>query len=78
MKTMKKLTKFFAFALAICMLFSTTTTTAFAEETITNMTYEEWLVEQENSNSDIAVKELDLEPVKVVTEENQVQAYSIH
>lgn len=77
MKTMKKLTKFFAFALAICMLFSTTTTTAFAEETITNMTYEEWLVEQENSNSDIAVKELDLEPVKVVTEENQVQAYSM-
>lgn len=34
-------------------------------------------MEQENSNSDIAVKELDLEPVKVVTEENQVQAYSM-
>ena len=40
---MKKVTKIFAFAVAICMLFSVTTTTAFAEETITNMTYDEWL-----------------------------------
>lgn len=74
---MKKLTKFFAFTLVICMLFSTTTTTVFAEETISNMTYEEWLVEQENSNSDTTVEEMDLEPVRVVTEENQTQAYSM-
>lgn len=46
---MKKVTKIFAFAVAICMLFSVTTTTAFAEETITNMTYDEWLAEQENN-----------------------------
>ena len=50
---MKKVTKIFAFAVAICMLFSVTTTTAFAEETITNMTYDEWLAEQENNNTDI-------------------------
>ena len=48
---MKKVTKIFAFAVAICMLFSVTTTTAFAEETITNMTYDEWLAEQENNNT---------------------------
>lgn len=64
---MKKVTKIFAFAVAICMLFSVTTTTAFAEETITNMTYDEWLAEQENNNTDI--EENDLEPVKVTTEE---------
>ena len=72
---MKKVTKIFAFAVAICMLFSVTTTTAFAEETITNMTYDEWLAEQENNNTDI--EENDLEPVKVTTEENQIQTQSM-
>lgn len=37
---MKKVTKIFAFAVAICMLFSVTTTTAFAEETIERIMYE--------------------------------------
>ena len=72
---MKKVTKIFAFAVAICMLFSVTTTTAFAEETITNMTYDDWLAEQENNNTDI--EENDLEPVKVTTEENQIQTQSM-
>ena len=49
---MKKVTKIFAFTVAICILFSVTTTTTFAEETITNMTYDEWLAEQENNNTD--------------------------
>ena len=57
------------------MLFSVTTTTAFAEETITNMTYDEWLAEQENNNTDI--EENDLEPVKVTTEENAAKAAGI-
>ena len=72
---MKKVTKIFAFTVAICILFSVTTTTTFAEETITNMTYDEWLAEQENNNTDI--EENDLEPVKVTTEENQIQTQSM-
>lgn len=72
---MKKLTKILAFALAICMLFSTT---AFAEEPITNMTYGEWLEEQENSGLDSTMEEIDLEPVKVVSDEsNMAQTYSV-
>lgn len=67
---MKKVTKIFAFTVAICILFSVTTTTTFAEETITNMTYDEWLAEQENNNTDTGKN--DLEPVKVTTEENQI------
>ena len=72
---MKKVTKIFAFTVAICILFSVTTTTTFAEETITNMTYDEWLAEQENNNTDTGKN--DLEPVKVTTEENQIQTQSM-
>lgn len=39
------------------------------------MTYDEWLAEQENNNTDI--EENDLEPVKVTTEENQIQTQSM-
>lgn len=74
---MKKLTKILAFTLAIEMLFSTMNTTVFAEEAINNMTYEEWLVEQENSSFDTTGEEMDLEPVRVISKENQTQAYSM-
>ncbi len=72
---MKMLTKFFAVVLTMCMLLSATTITAFAEETITNMTYSEWVEEQQNNATD--VHETDLEPVKVTTDEEQIQMYNM-
>ena len=71
---MKKLTKVFAVVLTLCMLFSTV---AFAEEPVANMTYDEWLAEQENINSDSGTEERDLEPVKVIEGEgDKIQVYS--
>lgn len=57
--------------LVFCMLISTL---AFAEElgTIKNMTYEEWLVEQEGVDSAVAAQS-ELEPVKVTSQKQEVQ-----
>lgn len=65
--------KLFAHVLVLSMLFSAT---ALAKEPVTNMTYEEWLEEQANINPDF--EEVDLEPVRVEKNENDmVQAQSL-
>lgn len=70
---MKKMAKLFAHVLVLSMLFSAT---ALAKEPVTNMTYEEWLEEQANINLDF--EEVDLEPVRVEKNENDmVQAQSL-
>lgn len=61
----QRIWKLFSFIMAVCIMFFATTT-VFAKETITNMTYEEWLAEQENCKE--FVKEKDMEPVYVPKE----------
>ena len=64
--------KFIAYVLMLCVLFSTS---ALAQEPVTNMTYDEWLEEQANIGSDF--EETDLEPVRAEANENDtVQAQS--
>lgn len=69
---MRKMAKFIAYVLMLCVLFSTS---ALAQEPVTNMTYDEWLEEQANIGSDF--EETDLEPVRAEANENDtVQAQS--
>lgn len=69
---MRKMAKFIAYVLMLCVLFSTS---ALAQEPVTNMTYDEWLEEQADISSDF--EEVDLEPVRAEANENDtVQAQS--
>lgn len=65
---MKKMAKFIACISVLCILFSTT---ALAKDSITNLTYDEWLEEQANICS--AFEEVDLEPVRVESNKNNMQ-----
>lgn len=69
----KKITKLLSITLTISMLFSIS---AFAEEpgTIRDMAYEEWLAEQENISDSASTAESDMEPVKVISQEQEVNA----
>ncbi len=72
---MKKIAKVLSLSLVICLLFSTNVS---AEEPITDMTYDEWLEEQTNIEPYSDMKEVDLEPVRVVPDNdvNTVQTYN--
>ena len=69
----KRITKLLSKTLTLSMLFSAT---VFAEEpgTIRDMTYEEWLVEQESVSDSASAAESDMEPVKAVSQEQEVSA----
>lgn len=67
----KRIAKLISLTLALCMFFSTAVL-AEEPETVRDMTYEEWLVEQENVSDSASAVELDMEPVKVVSQEQEV------
>lgn len=66
----KKIVKFISLVLIFCMLISTV---VFAEESeeISNMSYEEWLVEQDGVDNSSDVVQSDLEPVKIISQEHE-------
>lgn len=64
---MKKSIKFMLMLL-LCTFFSMT---VYAEEPVTNMTYEEWLKEQENIGDTAPLETTDLEPVRTDSEETE-------
>ncbi len=69
----KRITKLLSITLTLSLLFSVT---VFAEESsaIRDMTYEEWLAEQEGVSDSASAVEADMEPVKVVSQEQEVSA----
>lgn len=69
----KRIAKLLSITLILSMLFSVT---VFAEESgvLRDMTYEEWLAEQEGAGGSVSTAESDMEPVKVVSQEQEVSA----
>ena len=73
----KRIFSFISLTLTLCLFFSTTVL-ATESGTITNMTYEEWLVEQESVDNSANEVVADMQPVIISAQEQRAEVPQVY